>query len=284
MKSIKEWMSEKDMISEDFDKNALQRYFGSTQIEVDQNIRKELRPKIERIMDMDEYKVLPKEELLQKFKAVIVHIVGGMSGTTLNSRSAARKIDGEMSSTDISKFATMMGSEKMDVDYKLRRELKPKIERILDMDEYKDMPKSELEAKILAVVFQLLGEMSGGSMSISRLQNKFEQDPVAQESKLPSFLTWIENNEDAVSDPQHKAGEENMNLQATVEKRLMQMALDLESDGKGTRKEILEAIKIVLNSVEEKEEDQAIPDQSDMPLGDTPNPGQQNPGQQNPQF
>jgi len=86
MKSIKQWMSERCMVTEDTDKNAMARYFGSAQVEVDQDLRRELRPKIERIMDMDEYRSMPKEELLQRMKVVVSQVVAEVGGSTATSR------------------------------------------------------------------------------------------------------------------------------------------------------------------------------------------------------
>lgn len=291
MKSIKEWMSEKGMVSEDFDKNAMTRYFGSSTVDVDQNLRRELKPKIERIMDMDEFRSLAKEDLLQKMKVVVSQIVAEVGGTTATARGLAGKLsDAEGSMVDKNKFARMMGSERLDVDQGLRRELKPKIERIMDMEEYRSIPKSELENKLIAVVSQLVAEMSGSTMSVSNLGKRigsFEEDPVAQEShKLPSFLTWIENNEgdgESVSEPQHEEGEGNMDLKAVVEKRMMQMAMELESDGKGSRQEVLAAIKAVVDSASKEAEKDQQPSDAQQPSpegGEAPPAPQQDPNAQ----
>lgn len=295
MKSIKQWMSEKGMIAEDIDKNAMTRYFGSTTVEVDQDLRRELRPKIERIMDMDEYRSMPKEELLQRMKVAVSQVVAEVGGSTVTSRGLAGKLSDGDSVVDRSKFARMMGSERLETDQVLRRELKPKIERIMDMEEYRSIPKSELESKLIAVVSQLVAGMSGGAMSVGNFSKRidsFEEDPVAHESrKLPSFLRWAENSEeqgDSTSEPQHKEGEGNMDLKSVVEKRMMQMAMELESDGKGSRQEVLAAMKAVVDSASkeaEQESAQGQPQQNQDPaLGDQP--AQQAPPapQQNPQV
>lgn len=255
MKSIKDWMSEKGVVGEDFDKGSMSRYFGSTTIDVDQNLRRELKPKIDRIMDMEEYRSIPKNDLLNKLKVVISQIVADLGGTKFTSRSVADKLSDGENVVNKTKFSRMMGSETLEVDLKLRQELKPKLERIMDMEEYRSIPKGELEAKIIAVVSQLVGEMSGGSMSVSTLANRMdrvEEDPVAREStKFPSFLRWVEANQadgDSVSEPQHKQGEENMDLKSVVEKKMMQMAMEIESDGKGSRQEVLAAMKAVVDS------------------------------------
>lgn len=292
MRSIKEWMFEKGLLGEDFDKNSMSRYFGSTTIEVDQGLRRELKPKIERIMDMDEYKAMPKDEMLKKIKVVVSQAVADLGGSRLTSRGLADRLGDDENSVNKSKFSRMMGSESLEVDMKLRQELKPKLERIMDMDEYRDMPKSELEEKLIAVVSQLVAEMSGGSMSVGSLakrMDKREDDPVAHESAgLPSFLRWIENNEgDAVSEPQHKEGEASMDLKGVVEKRLMQMAMEIESEGKGSRQEVLAAMKAVVDSAG-RESEQGGDNQGDpnaqsagqAPLG---NEGPMSPPQGQPQ-
>lgn len=270
MKSIREWMLENGVVSEDFDKNSTARYFGSSSVDVDQNLRRELKPKVERIMDMEEFKSLPKDELLNKLKVVVSQIVAEVGSTTATSRGLAARIGAEEgSSVDKNKFVRMMGSERLEVDQGLRRELRPKIERIMDMEEYRSLPKSELESRLIAVMAQLVAETSGSTMNLSSISKRInapeaEQEPIAQESAgLPSFLRWIENNEQgSVSEPQHKEGEDNMDLKAVVEKRMMQMAMELESDGKGSRKEVLAAIKAVVDEAGKETEQ---PEGGDQP-------------------
>jgi hypothetical protein len=314
MKSIREWMFERGLLGEDFDKNALAKYFGSTTVKVDQNLRRELKNKIERILNMNSS--VPKEEILTKLKIVISQIVSGAGGNKLTSRGLADKLSDDESVVNKSKFADMMGSETLEVDTKIRRELEPKIEYImgLELDDsdkekansteggserptYGDLPKSELEERLIAVVSQLVAEMSGSSMSVSTLGDRmdsFEDDPVAVESaKLPSFLRWIENSEeqgDSVSEPQHKEGEDNMDLKAVVEKRMMQLAMELESDGKGSRQDVLAAMKAVVDSASSDSGQGGDPNaqqggdpnaQQGMSPGDQPPPAQ---GMQQPQV
>jgi hypothetical protein len=263
MKSIREWMFEKGFINEEFDKKSMEKYFGSSTIEVDHKIKRELKPKIIRIIDMNSS--VPRDELLGRIKAAVSHIVSGSGGRTFASRSMAKKLGGEdESDVDATKFSRMMGSEKMEVDYDIRRELKPKIIRIMDM--YSSVPKPELQDKIIAAVTQLISDSSGSRLSLSLAKKKiddFSEDPIAKESVLPSFLHWIENSEeqgDSVSEPQHEEGEENMDLKSTVEKRIMKMAMEIESDGKGTRQEVLAAIKSVVDTASQ-EKDQGLGDQ-----------------------
>jgi len=264
MKSIREWMQERGMTSEEFDKNAFTRYFGSSTLEVDQRLRRELRPKVERIMDMEKYRSVPREELLGRLNSVVAQVLAEVGGRTFSSRSMAGKLsDGEGSDVDATKFSRMMGSEKMEVDYDLRRELKPKLDRIMDMEEYRSMPRSELQDKIVAVMAQLVSESSGGKLSLASVKNRIDDmaaDPVAKESVIPSFLRWAEGDEAAVSAPQHKEGEASMDLKSVVEKRMMQLAMEIESDGKGSRQEVLAAMKAVVDSAS-KEGDKGLGDQ-----------------------
>ena len=289
MKSIKDWISERGVMGEEFDKNSMSRYFGSTTVDVDQNLRRELKPKIDRIMDMEEYRSIPKNDLLNKLKVVISQIVAELGGTRFTSRGVADRLSDEDNVVNKTKFSRMMGSESLEVDTKLRQELKPKLERIMDMEEYRSIPKSELESKIISVVSQLVGEMSGASMSVSTLANRMdrvEDDPVAHESrKLPSFLRWVENNEaegGSVSEPQHKQGEENMDLKGVVEKRMMQMAMELESDGKGSRQEVLAAMKAVVDSAA-KDSQQGEGQQGDQGMPQAPEGAQPEQTQMQPQ-
>lgn len=295
MKSIKDWMYERGMISEDFDKMAAARYFGSTQVDVDQDIRRELKNKVQSIVDRK--KSLSKDEILKRLRVAISQIVSGMGGSKLSSGGLAGRLSDDDNKVNRSRFANMMGSENLEVDTQIRRWLEPKIEFIKSMEDpktkkpYGELSKSELEDKLIAAVSQLVGEMSGGKLSLSRLEkqiNSQEEEPVARESaSLPSFVRWVENNEEqegAVSEPQHEEGEVDMDLKAVVEKRMMQMAMELESDGKGSRQEVLAAMKAVVDSAGKEDEDQQGNDQQG---GDQPpqEPNQRGgpPPQQGPQ-
>lgn len=301
MKSIKQWMFENGMVNEDFDKTALSRYFGSSTLEVDQNLRRELKPKITRIMDMDDFKAMPKEDLLNKIKVVISQVVAGVGGTRFSSGSMAGRLSDDENKVNKSRFADMMGSDNLKVDTKIRRELEPKIEYIMSLEvsgednkTYGDLPKSDLENMLIAVASQLVAEMSGPSMSVGKLADRmdsFNDEPIARESvRFPSFLNWVENNEEqggAVSEPQHEEGEENMDLKAVVEKKMMELAMELEQDGKGSRQDVLAAMKAVVDSAAEEAakggdqqggEQQGQPDQGGQPQPQ-PQQGQPQPPQ-----
>jgi len=273
MKSIREWLVDKGLVGEEFDRNAFARYMDSSSVKVNRGLEMELRPKVLRIMDMEKFRSIPKDELLDKMKAVISQTVAEMSSSTISSRSVARELGaGEPGDqVNASKFARMMGSEKMEVDSELRRELKPKIERIMDMEEYASMPKAELERELITVVSKLVAGISGTTISAGELERRLDaptEEPIAkEESVVPTFLRWAEENEGSVSEPQHKQGEVNMDLNAVVEKRMMQIAMELETEGKGSRQEVLAAMKAVVDTA-----------QKDAPKPDAT--AQQNPAQQ----
>lgn len=316
MKSIKEWMFEKGLLGEEFDKSAMSRYLGSDSVSVDQELRRELKNKVERIMNViDEYKSVSKEEMLSKLKVAISQVVSGASGNRLTSRGLADKLSDEENKVNRSRFADMMGSDGLEVDIKIRRELEPKIQYIMGLDlpksdkdynekenitKYGHLAKSNLEERLIVVVSQLVAEMSGGAMSVSALANRmdsFDDEPIAKEEsvKLPSFLRWIENAEeqgDAVSEPQHEEGEDSMDIKGVVEKRMMQMAMDLESKGKGSRKDILGAMKAVVDSAEKdigqqdggQQEDPSAQQGGGQPPAADPNMQQAPPQQMQPQV
>lgn len=290
MKSIGQWKLEKGIVAEDFEKGPFARYMGSTRIEVNPDLERELKPKMKNIMDMQEFRSLPKSELLDKVKVVISQIVAEMSGSKVNSRTLAKNIDSETpSGIEVGRFARMMGSNEMSVDQNLRRELRPKIERIMDMEEFKSMPKDELERELISVSSKVIAEISGRSFGVDSLDGKLnspsEPDQVAKESKIvPSFLRWVEQNDQpapeaqqgAVSEPQHKNGEGNMDLKSVVEKKMMELAMELEQAGKGSRRDVLAAMKGVIDGASKESEGDA-PNQDQAAGGGQAPPSDQQP-------
>lgn len=61
------------------------------------------------------------------------------------------------------------------------------------------------------------------------------------------FLEDIENN--SLSPPQHKKGEESLDIKDLLKKRILEMTNELEVKGKGTRDEILKSLIDVINSL-----------------------------------
>lgn len=110
---------------------------------------------------------------------------------------------------------------------------------------------------------------------------------------MKSFLQWMENEENpALSEPQHKIGEKSLALDKVIEKRLMQFIMELETDGKGSKEEIAKAIKKVIDSnmgnQQQSQPEQPAPqgeDQQTPQPQEAPQPqmAQQQPPQGNPQ-
>lgn len=241
MKSIGEWR--RGAVLNEESENAFrpgQEVSGGAP--VDGDIETELKHKVRMIMD--QFRSIPKGDLIEKMKGVV--------SQTFND-------SGDASGTPASNDG--FGSSYM--DSRLRDELGPKVKRIIDADRYKSERRDELERKVVDAVQKLadgFAQVGGKPEGIS----SSEEEPIAREcSKVPSFLRWVEENEsdknDSLSEPQHKKGEENMNLKDVVEKRMMQMAQELESDGKGSRQEVLVAMKSVLDSLGNENPQQAQP-------------------------
>lgn len=74
---------------------------------------------------------------------------------------------------------------------------------------------------------------------------------------MKSFLRWIESEEAAgVSEPQHKKGEANMRIKELAEKRIKSMMFDFKNMGKGSDKDILEAIMAAVQEMLGKDDSQ----------------------------
>ena len=65
-----------------------------------------------------------------------------------------------------------------------------------------------------------------------------------------SFLRFLENIENnSLSPPQHKKGEESLDIKDLLKKRVLEIANELEVKGKGTREDILKSLIEVINSL-----------------------------------
>lgn len=69
---------------------------------------------------------------------------------------------------------------------------------------------------------------------------------------LPNFYSWLEQTDvegspSGVSEPQHKAGENNLPLNKLVEKRIKEMIEEFTSKGTATEDEIISSINSYLN-------------------------------------
>lgn len=244
MKSIREWMGDAG--------GDVRTDAGLDSSHVDHDLEGELRPKVRMILDMDRFRSMPRGDLLDRMKAVVARAVGGN-----RQKPAPSGMDA--------------------VDSLLRDELGPKVERIMDMEDYRSEPKEELERKIVSAIYKIAAGLSGG-------QAMQDNDPVAREwSSVPSFLRWVEENEDgnSLSEPQHKSGESGMDLKSVVEKRMMQLAVELETDGKGSRQEVLAAMKAVIEAAGKGSEAQPQQTNLGQQANQQPNPNQQtDPNQQ----
>ena len=74
---------------------------------------------------------------------------------------------------------------------------------------------------------------------------------------IPKFINWLESEEfSGLSEPQHKQGENNLNLDNLVKRRLDQLLSELQMAGKGSKEDIMNSIKnfLSLSSPSEKEQ------------------------------
>lgn len=231
MKSIGEWKAERAISEDDFS-----NYMANQKPEADGRLEMEFKPKV--ISVMDKFKSVPRGDLLNRLGVAISKAVAEIGG-------GAQEPNKEAGG-----FADMMGHEGTGQDVDLEREIKPKVERIMDMAEFKSMPKDELERALMAVAAKVINRE--GKQGEALPTSRHDDDPIAKESRfVPSFLRWAEQNEDqmgGLSEPQHKQGEASMDLKSVVEKRMMQLAMELEQDGKGSRREVLAAMKAVVDS------------------------------------
>jgi len=69
-----------------------------------------------------------------------------------------------------------------------------------------------------------------------------------------NFKKWIENKDNnALSPPQHKANEKNKSLDDAVSIKLMKLALEVESEGKGSRQDVLKSIERVIGKQQQSQ-------------------------------
>jgi len=62
------------------------------------------------------------------------------------------------------------------------------------------------------------------------------------------FLRWLENESPALSPPQHKSGEQGKKLDEVVGKRLMELAMDMETRGQASRQDVLKSIQRIIGT------------------------------------
>jgi len=98
MKSIREWMTEKGMVSEDMNKLAFSRFMrepgdAGTTMDINTSLKSKLNPKIDEIMKMDDFKDEDPETLLRQIMAVVSARIAGMSGSTLSTSRVVDKMN-----------------------------------------------------------------------------------------------------------------------------------------------------------------------------------------------
>lgn len=98
MKSIREWMKEKGVVSEDMNKLAFSRFMrdpgeGGATMDINSSLKSKLNPKIDQIMAMDEFKDEDPETLLRQIIAVVSARIAGMSGSTLSTSRVVDKMN-----------------------------------------------------------------------------------------------------------------------------------------------------------------------------------------------
>jgi hypothetical protein len=84
---------------------------------------------------------------------------------------------------DKSQFARFAGGTSLDIDSKMKQELRSKIDHIGKMDDFKELSKAELFKKIVAAVAALEAEVSGSTASIASLTGKLNrpEEDIAKE-------------------------------------------------------------------------------------------------------
>lgn len=95
MKSIREWMKEKGIVSEAEDSlnpNYFAKIMGGQTFKVDTDLRAKFRSKVNDILNDEEFKGKSKLENLREFMAVISALISDMEGTT----GSVRKLAGAM--------------------------------------------------------------------------------------------------------------------------------------------------------------------------------------------
>lgn len=79
------------------------------------------------------------------------------------------------------------------------------------------------------------------------------------------FAKWVENEESgALSPPQHKADEADKALDDIIAKRLMQLTMEMEMQGKGSRQDILQSMQRIIGSTQ-KQQNAQQPNQQEPP-------------------
>jgi len=98
MKSIREWMKEKGIVSEDMNKMAFSRFMrgpgdAGTTMSLDTELKSKLNPVIDRIMNDEDFADEDPENLLRQIMAVVSARLAGMTGSSLSTSRVVDKMN-----------------------------------------------------------------------------------------------------------------------------------------------------------------------------------------------
>jgi hypothetical protein len=206
MKSIREWRMEKDSgFLESQILQAAKRFFGMSSIKLDPKIKQTMYNRLStlwgEISGSKDGQTMDAAEFSRQAAAIAAQVAAEKSGSTVNISNVFRNPQGnpqqewailsdlllkEMESgfeIDKSQFARFAGGTSLDIDSKMKQELRSKIDHIGKMDDFKELSKAELFKKIVAAVAALEAEVSGSTASIASLTGKLNrpEEDIAKE-------------------------------------------------------------------------------------------------------
>ena len=199
MKSIREWRNEKGGVSPQnlLELNlmtSLRNFAGGSTVKQDPQIRSGLRSKILSLWKDAQASGMGALDFVRQVWAVAGSVATGKMGGNLNVGAAAKGLTAPDSQQaewarlgdlllkemegdeevriDKAQFARFAGGKtSLDIDSKLRTELKSKIEHIGKMDDFKSLKPAELFQKIVAAVAAIEAEVTSGTASVASLTN-----------------------------------------------------------------------------------------------------------------
>lgn len=206
MKSIREWRMEKDSgFLESQILQAAKRFFGMSSIKLDPKIKQTMYNRLSNlwgeISGSKDGQAMDAAEFSRQAAAIAAQVAAEKSGSTVNISNVFRNSQGnpqkewailsdlllkEMDGgfeIDKSQFARFAGGTSLDIDSKLKQELRSKIKHIGEMSEFSELSKAELFKKIVAAVAALEAEVSGSTASIASLTGKLNrpEEDIAKE-------------------------------------------------------------------------------------------------------
>jgi hypothetical protein len=210
MKSIREWRADREgRIGKNLMElnlaTSLRNFVGGANIKQDPRIKAGLRSKILGLWKDAQGSGMSALDFVRQVWAIAGSLATGKSGTNLSVGTAAKGLNAvddhhqewaELSELvlkemvgdadiDKSQFAKFAGSTTLDVDSKLKQELRSKINHIGEMKEFSGLTKAELFKKIVAAVAALEADVSGSTISIASVAGKMnsadDDKDIAQE-------------------------------------------------------------------------------------------------------